>query len=199
MVHAYKIPVYDKLSDEELIPFLRKDDHHAFNELYERYKGILTVHACKKLNGDLETAKEVVQDVFMNFWSNRNNLPIINLLKAYLFTLVRNKILNYIQHQEVVTRYADSFTTFKQEYDYPTDNRIREKQMLEIIDREIDSLPAKMKEVFLLSRKNYLSHKQIADQLDISEHTVKNHIKSALRILRSRLDLVLMIMMLRHY
>jgi RNA polymerase sigma-70 factor (family 1) len=189
----------NKFSDEELIPLLRADDHGAFNEIYERYKGILVIHACKKLDGDLEDAKEIVQEVFSNFWHNRHALPGINVLKAYLYTLVRNRVLNYIQHQDVVTRYADSFSRYEKEYDYSTDRLIREKQMLEIIDREINALPAKMKEVFLLSRKNYLSHKEIAEKLEISEHTVKNHIKSALKILRNRLDLVLIIVMLRHY
>ena len=178
---------------------LRADDHGAFNEIYERYKGLLVNHAYNKLNGNLEDAKEIVQEVFSNFWHNRHLLPVINVLKAYLYTLVRNRVLNYIQHQNVVTRYADSFAQYEQEYDYSTDRLIREKQMLEIIDREINALPTKMKEVFLLSRKNYLSHKEIAEKLDISEHTVKNHIKSALKILRNRLDLVLIIVMLRHY
>ncbi|MBB5436925.1 RNA polymerase sigma-70 factor (ECF subfamily) [Pedobacter sp. AK017] len=190
---------FDQLADEELSVLLQADSHGAFTEIYHRYKGILVIHASKKLGGDIEDSKEIIQEVFSKLWSNRHALPLIKNLKAYLYTLVRNSVLNQIQHQQVVTKYADSFAKFVPEHQYSTDGLIREKQMMEIIDKEIEALPPKMKEVFLSSRKSNLSHKEIAEKLEISEFTVKNHIKSALKILRTRLDLAFIIILLRHY
>ncbi|MDQ7948353.1 MAG: RNA polymerase sigma-70 factor [Pedobacter sp.] len=194
-----KMQDFDQLPDEELILLLQADSHGAFTEIYHRYKGLLVIHAHKKLGGDLENAKEIIQEVFSNFWSNRHAHPQIRNVQAYLYTLVRNRVLNQIQHQQVVTKYAESFDAFAQDYQYSADVLIREKQMMAIIAKEIDSLPPKMKEVFILSRRHHLSHKEIADQLGISEFTVKNHIKSALKVLRTRLDLALIIFLLKHY
>ncbi|MES2828762.1 MAG: RNA polymerase sigma-70 factor [Bacteroidota bacterium] len=190
---------FDKLSDEELSQLLQADSHGAFTEIYHRYKGLLVVHANKKLGGDLEISKEIIQEMFSNFWSNRYALPLIKNLKSYLYTLVRNRVLNHIQHQQVVTKYADSLSSFALNYAYSADELIREKQMMAIIDQEINALPPKMKEVFLLSRKSQLSHKEIGEHLGISESTVKNHIKAALKVLRTRLDLALFIVLLGHH
>jgi RNA polymerase sigma-70 factor (ECF subfamily) len=189
---------FEELPDDELMLMLQADDHGAFTALYHRYKGVLVIHANKKL-ANLEESKEIVQEVFSNLWYDRHKLPKIHNLKAFLYTLARNKVLNQIQHERVVIRYAESFTTFVQEHQNTTDLLIREKQMVEIIDQEINALPPKMKEVFILSRKNHLSHKEISDKLEISEHTVKNHIKAALKVLRSRLDIAVLLFLLRHY
>ena len=187
------------LLDEELIPLIQQDSHPAFTELYNRYKGLLVVHARRKLGGDIEESKEIIQEVFSKIWHSRHQLPKISSLKAYLFTLVRNKVLNHIEHQQIVSKYAASFDDFAQSYQYSSDQRIREKQMMEMIDKEIEALAPKMKMVFLLSRRSHLSHKEIAEQLNISESTVKNHIKAALKILHARLGLILLIIFLRHY
>lgn len=178
---------------------MREGDHRAFTQIYERYKGLLIVHASKKLDGNLEEAKEIVQEIFSNLWYNRYNSPEIANVSAYLYRITRNRILNHIEHQTVVSRYADDFTRFSSTYNAPTDERIREKQLLAIIDKEIAALPPKMKEVFLLSRRAHLSHKEIAQKLDISENTVKNHIKSALKILRTRLDILTFLILLCRY
>ncbi|WP_233260621.1 sigma-70 family RNA polymerase sigma factor [Pedobacter sp. HMWF019] len=80
---------------------------------------------------------------------------------------------------------------FAQDWEGTTDYPIREKQLQFVIDREIAGLPEKMREVFLMSRVSNLSHKEIAAQLGISEQTVSTQIKRALKILRSRLGLML--------
>ena len=72
-----------------------------------------------------------------------------------------------------------------------TDHRIREKQLTELINKGIADLPDKMREIFELSRKNSLSHKQIAAQLNLSEQTVKKQVNNALRILRTKLGTML--------
>src|SRR4051812_17046878 len=96
------------LSDQELVPLLQAGNHGAFTELFNRYKGELIIHAYKKL-GNFEDAKEIVQETFSGLWSNHSQLPAINSCAAYLYTLVRNKVLNFIEHRQVEARYAASF------------------------------------------------------------------------------------------
>lgn len=184
------------LSDQELVPLLQAGDHGAFAELYNRYKGELIIHAYKKL-GNFEDAKEIVQEMFSGLWSNHRQLPAINNCAAYLYTLVRNKVLNFIEHQQVEARYAASFLQHINEAHNITDIQLRERELQRIIDKEIAALPPKMREVFLLSRKEYLSHKEIAIRLNISEHTVKNHIKAALKTLRQSLGFTVLVAL--HY
>jgi RNA polymerase sigma-70 factor (ECF subfamily) len=189
---------FDRWSDEELTAFVRNDVHGAFAAIYHRYKAPLVIHASRKLGGNLEDAVEIIQEVFLNFWHNRHGLPEVVNLKAFLYVSVRNKVLNHIQHLKVVDRFADSCQTFALSQGGAADHLIREKQMVEIIEKEIESLPPKMKVVFLLSRKEHLTSRQIAEKLGISEFTVKNHIKSALKILRGRLGLALITMLFGH-
>lgn len=172
--------------DEQLVLLLRAGSHPAFEQIYHRYKGLLIAHAYKKL-GSFDDAKEIVQEVFSKIWINHQHTPQVNNLAGWLYVSVRNQVLKHIAHLQVVSKYESSFNEFKSQNHYIADWALREKEMKMMIDREIEALPPKMKAVFLLSRTERLPNKQIADQLNISENTVKNHLKAALKILRSRL------------
>ena len=180
------------MSDTELITLLRSGDREAYTEIYRRYKGILLIHAYKKL-GDFEEAKDIVQETFSFLWKDRDQIPETKNLAGFLYTVVRNKILNYIEHKKVESKYASSFIQFVADENHVTDFLIREKELAARIDKEINALPEKMKEVFVLSRKDNLSHKEIAEKLDISVFTVKNHIKSALKALRPKFEMLIIV------
>lgn len=184
------MPDLKKASDEELVLRLRNGSHRAYEEIYHRYKISLIEHAYKKL-GIYEDAKEIVQDVFTSIWSNYAKTPALNNLAAWLYVLVRNKVLNHIAHTRVVNRYMASFKDFVQQDNHLADLILQEKEMKLLIDQEINNLPPKMRRVLIMSRENHLSNKVIAQELQISENTVKNHLKAALKILRSRLGSVL--------
>jgi RNA polymerase sigma-70 factor (ECF subfamily) len=174
------------VSDHELISLFIKGDEAAYTEIYNRFKGILHLHAYKKL-GNLEEAKDVVQELFTAIWNNRNEMPQTDNLSGYLYQSLRNRIFNMIAHKKVEAKYIDSISQFFNEGYVITDHLVREKELHSRIEAEISNLPLKMQQVFLLSRKSYLSHKEIAEKLSISESTVKNQIKNALKILRSKL------------
>lgn len=180
---------YNGLSDAELVAYLRDGDENAFNEIFNRYKGILHVHAYKKL-GDFEEAKNVIQDMFSWIWANKETLNDISNLPGYLYRLVKNMVLNVIAHKEIISRYETSFNNFINKGVFTTDLIVREKELATLIEREINALPPKMKEVFILSRLLDLSHGEISEQLGMTENTVKHHIKGAVKTLRTKLGLV---------
>lgn len=187
------------LSDIELSDLIRAGSKEAFNEIYLRYKNLLHIHAYKKL-GDFDEASDIVQDLFTNLWIKRAGLPDQTNFKSYLFVSARNKILDYISHKKVESRYISNFQSFiNNQSSYITDLFIREREFARIIDKEINDLPPKMKACFVLSRTTGLTHKEIADQLGISENTVKNQVKYALKILRSRLGFLLYLILLLFY
>ncbi|RZJ99803.1 MAG: RNA polymerase sigma-70 factor [Flavobacterium sp.] len=183
------MPSYRSYSDSELSYLLTQDDERAFTEIYHRFYGLLFIHASKRLNND-EEAKDTVQQLFESLWLKRAQVKPDGNLSAYLYTAIRHRILDIFSHQEVENKYVDSLQSFIDQDHELTDYKIREKQMKELIEKEIDSLPPKMREIFLLSRMQNKSHKEIAEELGISELTVKTQVKRALKILRSRLGLV---------
>jgi len=184
---------YSSLSDNELINLLKESDHSAYNEIYHRYFYQTYVHAYKKLR-DEEQAKDIVQDVFAALWFKReHNLPTSNL-PGYLFTAVRNKIFDLFAHQQVKSKYIESLQVFMtKQTSEPTDHLIRENDLKAYIEKEIQTLPPKMKRIFEMSRKENLSHKEIAEQLNVSENNVSKQVNNALRALRTKLGIIVCI------
>lgn len=180
---------YDLLTDKELTDLLLIGDDKAFSQIFKRYNGLLFIHAFKKL-GNEEEAKDVVQDVFAILWFKRADIIFKSNLIGYLYTAVRNKIFDFIARQEVASKYVSSLGTFINDGNNITDHLIREKQVAQLIESEINLLPPRMKATFILSRTQHKSYKEIASDLSISEETVKDQIKKALKILKSKLRVV---------
>ena len=178
------------LSDAELLDNLTSGDVKAFTEIYHRYFGVLYVHAYKILGND-EEAKDAIQDVFSSLWTRRESITVSSSLSSYLYTSVRNKVFDIFQHRKVETKYTDSLRTFIDTGYVITDHRIREKELSAHIEKEIAALPAKMRLIFEMSRKSYNTHREIAQELNLSEQTVKTQVNNALRILRIKLGTLL--------
>ena len=183
------------VSDNDLVFLLQEGSEDAYTEIYNRYKWLLHTHAYKKL-GDRDAANDLIQELFTSLWVRRKDIVLTSTLSAYLYTSIRNKVLNIIEHRQVESKYIVSVANFAEQYVSATDHKVRENQLMEIIEREIASLPPKMRQVFELSRKSHLSHKEIAEHLGISEETVKSQVKNALKLLRVRLGLFLYIILL---
>ncbi len=177
--------------ERELLSRLQKGDRLAFEIIYRGYKGTLYVHAARYLR-DQEEARDIIHDVFFNLWQNRGTLYIQESLKAYLYQSVRNRIINHQLKSQRADSYVSSFQHFLINVQADTDYLVRENMMTEWIEQQISSLPNKMRTVFELSRKEGLSHKEIAKQLNITEQSVRSHVKGALKILRLRLGFVLL-------
>ncbi|MDB5157292.1 MAG: polymerase subunit sigma-70 [Mucilaginibacter sp.] len=183
------------VSDQDLVSLLQEGNEAAYVEIYNRYKWLLHTHAYRKL-GDRDAANDIVQDLFTSLWSKREDVFITTTLSAYLYTAVRNRVLNIIEHRFVESKHIDSLLNYANGYTSATDHLVREKQLMAIIQKEIAELPPKMREVFELSRKSHLTHREIAQQLAISEETVKKQIKNALKILRVRLGLLVYVVLI---
>lgn len=179
------------LSDLTLVDMARTGNELAFKEIFRRYNRALFAHAYNKMR-DKEEAKDVVQDVFLKLWnySQQENFTPLNLA-AYLHIAVRNRILDKLSKSKHASDYLSSLQIFLNEREEQTDFRIREQQLQQHIDRAILALPSRMRLVFEMSRRDHLSHKEIAQQLNISDQTVTDQIKKALKILRSKLGILL--------
>lgn len=180
---------YAFFTDDDLFTLFRKGDQLAYTEIYNRYEGVLQIHAYRKL-GDYEDVKDVMQELFTNLWVKRAELPQTSNLSGYLYTALRNRIFDLMSHKQVANKYTQSLQHFIGQGQYLADQDLREKELKALIQKEIDALPAKMREVFILSRHGELSHKEIAEKLNISEQTVSKQITNALKILRTKLGVI---------
>ncbi|ERJ58853.1 RNA polymerase sigma-70 factor [Sphingobacterium paucimobilis] len=180
---------YKVYNDIELVALVKDNDERAFKEIYQRYYPVLHVHAFKKIDDD-ETIKDLLQDVFVSFWKNRDQSTINYSLSAYLYAAVRYKITNHILQQKTADKYLNSLQGYIDRHDpIQSDFLVRHNELNRIIEAEINALPPAMRKIFILSRVEHLSHKEIASTLSISDQTVRTQIKNALRILRKKLPL----------
>ena len=177
---------YEKHNDLELTTLMKSGDHEAYTEIYNRFKSVLYVHAYNKLR-NIEEAKDVVQDLFVSLWNNRTTLDLTGQLSSYLYQSVTNRVFRVIERQGLASDHLGSVQQSINSGNNITDYRVRERMLEVMIQKEVDALPEKMKKIFLLSRKASLSHKEIAEQLGISDATVKKQVNNALKILRTRL------------
>ena len=179
---------YDSVSDQELAELLTASDRHAFSQIFKRYNRILFIHVYKKLEQQ-QVAEDIVQEVFATLWEKRENINVTTNLSGYLYKAVKNRALDFIARKKNESRYVDSLRNFAGSNVALTDHLVREKQMREIIEREITKLPPKMRLIFEMSRNLHLSHKEIAAELSLSEQTVTDQIKKALKMLRARMGM----------
>jgi RNA polymerase sigma-70 factor (family 1) len=177
---------YEELTDDELTILIKDGDRDAFAMIYQRYYRLLFIHANKKL-GEEEEAKDMIQELFAALWLKRDQIFKGTCFSAYLYTSVRNRILDHYAHRAVNSKYIDSLQGYMTANERSADDYLQEKELLESIQREIAALPGKMREVFQLSRDQELSHKEISNKLGISEQTVSKQISNALKILRKNL------------
>lgn len=158
----------------------------AFAEIYNRYWALLYKHAYRLIK-DQDLAQDVVQEVFVNLWDKINTIDLQFSISSYLYTAVRNKVLNLIQRDKVKNNYIESFANFVACSEAITDYRLRERLLKEKIEKEVAALPSKMRQVFEMSRIQNMSHKQIAEELNLSDKTVKKQMSNAIKILRLKL------------
>lgn len=179
--------VYTNLSDSELIVLLQQQDHDAFNEIYVRHSPKI-IYQVSQLVRNPEVTKDLVQELFMNIWTKSANIKSTSGMGGYLYIAAQNSVFRYIQRGKFQNDYLKSVAEFSTELTDNTNETLDEKDLHQLIDEQISKLPAKMRQVFELSRLENLSYAQIAAQLNISEHTVRNQISNALKVLREKLS-----------
>ena len=175
-----------KHTDTELFDLVKEGNAMAFAEIYDRYWALLYKHAYRLIK-DQDLAQDVVQEVFVSLWDKINAIDLQFSINSYLYTAVRNKVLNLIQRDKVKNNYIESFANFVASSEAITDYRLRERLLKEKIEKEVAALPSKMRQLFEMSRIKNMSHKQIAEELNLSDKTVKKQMSNAIKILRLKL------------
>ncbi|WP_343559041.1 RNA polymerase sigma-70 factor [Sphingobacterium sp.] len=166
-------------ADLDLVEKLKSGDTSAFRAIYAKYVDRLFIYGLNIIKEEAECT-DVIQDTFVWLWENREELTISHL-RSYLYAAVKYKLTRKIsssrRREEILSQH-----TAKDEA--VADELLALKELQAVIHDFIRTLPPKAKEVFIMSREDYLPHQDIARQLGISEHTVRNHLAVSLKKLR---------------
>lgn len=155
----------------------------TYRALFETYYNPLCNFAYRMLK-DRDKAEDVVQDVFLQIWEKRSRITIDSSLQSYLFQATRNKVIEWIRKEKLFLEYEQSERIKEELAD--VDQEAEKFMRLEKLYTFIRQLPPKCQEVFILSKVNGLTYREIAEDLNISVKTVENQIGRALHLLRQK-------------
>jgi RNA polymerase sigma-70 factor (family 1) len=170
-------------SENELIQQLIKGDAAAFTEVYEVYKDSVFAFAYS-LTKSRETAEEVVQNVFLKLWEKREQLKIDHSFLAFVKKVTYNQVIDFFRKvktdkalQQKIYLKIESIRSGSEEY-------LLGKELEKLYRQAIETLPAQQKKIYLLSRESDLTYEEIANLLNLSRNTVRNHLAEAVKAIR---------------
>lgn len=174
----------DLAFERQLIIGLIHDDESAFCELYALYKERLLFFAMKFIKSR-EFAEDVFQDAFAAVWLNRKSLNPNMPFAPYIYTIIKNRILNLLAGIDKEQELKKIILSEAVDSDNTTEDIIFNSELNKILEKALSHLTPQQKKVFEMSRKDLKSHKEIANELNISVYTVQQHLSASLKILRS--------------
>jgi RNA polymerase sigma-70 factor (family 1) len=174
----------DTAEDIELLTKVRNGDQLAFAQVYNQYRSKIYAYAANLCKSP-ETAEEIVQEVFVRLWQKKEQINTDLNFNAYIKKITLNHVLNHLKKvarekslQEEILRYIEAIRN-------TTEDNLLEKELLKTYNEAIALLPPQKKIIYQMSRNEEMTHDQIAEKLNISKNTVKNHMVEATKFIRS--------------
>jgi RNA polymerase sigma-70 factor (family 1) len=181
------------IDEKELILQVSKGSEHAFSILFHRYHLHLAAFVYK-LTDSYEMSEEIVQDVFLKIWINREQLSAVRNFKAYLFTISKNHSINCLKQsvkEKALRQHLEEEMTVS-----ATEDELLNYHLL--LDKAIDELPPQQQKVYVLSKHQHLKYAEIADRMGISKETVKSYLKIAtgtiIRYVKKNIYIILVVL-----
>ena len=174
------------LSEIETLEVLKQGDKVVFENIFKNYYEKLCNYA-NSFIGDIDESEEIVQTTFIILWEKRKTIDIHTSVKSYLYQAIRNQCLNKIKHDRVKQTHFE-YISYQSEIESGDGYQgIVGKELDEMINRAINSLPPQCRTVFNMSRFENYTYSEIAKELNLSVKTIENHMGKALRIMRMQL------------
>ena len=170
-----------------LLKEVSKGNEKAFRILYDRYFDRLAAFIFKLCKCETVT-EEIVQDIFLKLWINRHLLDQLDCPKAYIFSMARNSSIDYFRRLARETNLISALSAQLQIANNDIEDRLHAKELRRLIEEAVDQLSAQKKKIFKLSKEEGLSHKEIAEVMQLSKSTVKNHLSETLQYVREHLS-----------
>lgn len=175
------------MDEHALVVRLIDGDEDAFCELYAAYKNRLIYFAMRFLKSR-EYAEDIFQDAFTIIWQSRRFINPDTSFSSYLYTIVRNRILNQLRDLANQDKLREQILAQAVDYSNDTNNEILANDLRRFISLAMQQLTSRQREIFEMSREKQMSHREIAEALGISVNTVQESISNSLRTLRNYLE-----------
>ena len=176
----------DSEKERRLVADLLEGDESAFCELYALYKDRLMWFSLKFLKSR-DMAEDVFQDAFTVVWQSRRFINPDASFSSYLYTIMRNRILNQLRNAANEEKLKESILSQALDYTEDTKREVMLNDLKSLISHALQQLTPRQREIVEMSREAQLSHKEIADKLGISVNTVQEHISTSLKLIRTYL------------
>jgi RNA polymerase sigma-70 factor (family 1) len=163
----------DNYTDAALVALLNQGDRKSFEIIYKTYAAELYKYA-RHIISNKEDCEEIVQEVFERLWSQHKAIQI-KALRAYLYKSVKNRVINYFQHNEVKKKYAEHYRFFEVIYDSVDEEERSAETIHLMIERGIQQMPERVQTAIRLRLSENLSNKEIALRMNITNKTVDNY------------------------
>lgn len=180
--------------DEDLLVSLSQGDEEAFTVIYERYHKLLYVLAYRYLKSS-PSAEDAVQQVFLKLWESRTLLLVNVNLRNYLYTMLKNHVLNEIRNNSNAIEKNYAIVQATPGYEDELFAKIEEKDLMDHFYQAIEHLPMQKRQVCLYKLKGNLSNQEIAEQMHLSVPTVKTHYAQAIKMLRARFEKLFLLLL----
>ena len=173
-------------SDEELMQEIKADNMFAFDLIYNKYSKKLYKFGYSLLKSHEET-ENLVQDVFLNLWENRNKVEKDSSIKSYIFAITYNSAISILRKKAKESKFVEYLKSLQIIYEKPVNMELEYTELTNRINEIVYALPQRQKEVYLLHKVEALKYSEIAVLLDISVNTIENHMSRALKTIRKKL------------
>ncbi len=172
--------------EKELLMLASSGNEKAFSILFHQHKNKLFGYLLRLTNSQ-EITEDIIQEIFLKLWKDKSELVNIVQFDAYLFRMAKNQAINAFKTMARQTLFYTEYIN-SQEIDVDsTEQLIQFDETQKLLEQIIESLPPQQKIIFKLSREQHLKHEEIAQMLNISPNTVKNHIIQALSTIKQKL------------
>jgi len=186
---------YNLYSDEELMREIKADNMFAFDVLYKKYSKRLYKFGYSILKSK-EEAENLIQDVFLNLWENRQKVEKNSSIQYYLFSIAYNSAISVIRKKTREANFIEFLRSLPEITEEAVNVELEYNELTNKLDEIIKALPQRQKEVYLLHRVEGLKYSEIAERLKISVNTIENHMSRALKTIREKLGNYSLIAML---
>ena len=177
----------DSINEKRLLTELKTGSFQAFERLYNMYSGKLYNFIMRISSGNQYMAEEVVQSAFIRVWEVRERVEPESSFISFLCTIAKNLLMNMYQRQTVEYVYNEYLKNTGVDRDSQTEESIDLRFLNEYIDSLAEELPAQRKKIFILSKRQNYTNKEIAEMMGISESTVATQLSLAVKFMREQL------------
>lgn len=167
--------------DKKIVEGIQKQDEKAYELLFNTYYKKLCAYSFGVVK-DMVVAEEIVQDFIYKLWENPSYIQTHDKLRPYMFRSVYNNSLQQLKSRARFDENSEVIFSMQESYE-KSEHQVEMDELYDALERSLNSLPPKTREIFTLNREDDLSYKEIAIKVNLSVKSVEYHISKAMKLI----------------